>query len=911
MSNFNLGLPIDIPWNRVCYSEDMQNWNDCDGPLPPQWRSSIAVYTYEPEDQIANPLLQGHVISYVKVAVSIAPHAPDTTGPNGPTAYLDYVSADYLPTTYPCYGAILQVTVRPETPGSLPHNDWPYFLDAEPKTREIYESKSETGETLAGSSNSLAVGKSATSTQSVEAKFGITLPIPGLSVSGGASSTTSQTHSEISESSSERRETQGYVTQLSQMYHLLQAYHVGSNRAMFFMEPRPHILGAPATFINAPRQMEGMQEVFLIVANKIIEGSTAPLCFNVKLDTAHLWTWDQQRTGEAPSGLAPYTRKVTKSFHFKKSGPSTDDATETYDAPPGWKIQGYSVLFDDDMDSTIDYDLKREDQQLDVRYTPTWLQSIDDWGKSFEIRVEITIIRIEESEGKSKFAGMFLTTRNLCCCDPEEPSMAQELVTHTKTFLPPTLPPPQLPSTLPPQLQHNQPPFPPGVPPANVPITPALPPLPPVGAGGFPTGGAGVMTPQNIVTSRQIIQVVKEEMLKSTQSATTDGVPFTQSDVYFNQLLNIAIRTNPELSKPISLSRLLTPTQRDLFQSYLGTISVSTLIGTDSTKIAGITGMAIADVRALKDQLLRGAKPLPPAPPAANPLRNILSLQILTSGQNPNYPVLLYDMRDPRQMPTLNSQDQPNIIDVEFSGQPDSGTVSTSSFVVTQGGTTLPATVQQLTLTKYRLILTAPLLAAGTYGITIKGLGGSAITFGGQGLDGTPVGPLPSGDGITPGDFTTAINVVVPLPSPLPPAPIPTLLKIIAARIKTDVGTPATMYEMVIPGTIPTFSASANANIIEVNFSAPPDAGTVTTTTFNVTGPLGLVPGSIVTVNATTFQFKATAPFAAGAMYAVTLKGSGTPAITLSGSALDGDPLALPSGNGVAGTNFTFQYQIS
>ena len=40
----------------------------------------------------------------------------------------------------------------------------------------------------------------------------------------------------------ENRRTLSHTTQLSQMYHQLNSYHLGSNRAAFFMLPRPHVV---------------------------------------------------------------------------------------------------------------------------------------------------------------------------------------------------------------------------------------------------------------------------------------------------------------------------------------------------------------------------------------------------------------------------------------------------------------------------------------------------------------------------------------------------------------------------------------------------------------------------------------------------------------------------------------------
>jgi hypothetical protein len=65
----------------------------------------------------------------------------------------------------------------------------------------------------------------------------------------------------------------------------LQCYHLGTNRAVFFMQPRPHIQNARFTFIRGLRALEGVQEFFLIV-NRPAE--VARLCVEVALETAHL-----------------------------------------------------------------------------------------------------------------------------------------------------------------------------------------------------------------------------------------------------------------------------------------------------------------------------------------------------------------------------------------------------------------------------------------------------------------------------------------------------------------------------------------------------------------------------------------------------------------------------------------------
>src|SRR5262249_3213966 len=70
------------------------------------------------------------------------------------------------------------------------------------------------------------------------------------------------------DTSRDRRETQSHTTNLSQLYHLLNAYHLGTNRAIFFLQSRPHTVQQKDrfTFIQGPQEIEGIQEFFLVVS---------------------------------------------------------------------------------------------------------------------------------------------------------------------------------------------------------------------------------------------------------------------------------------------------------------------------------------------------------------------------------------------------------------------------------------------------------------------------------------------------------------------------------------------------------------------------------------------------------------------------------------------------------------------
>lgn len=308
-SSFHLGLPTDIPWKRICVTEDMLDENACDKRFPPKWNSSIAVFEYVPED--AFQPYDDLKVTYLKVSATITGYQPQDKEVEG-TIDWDSLDVDTIEDVesllneyLPCTGAILQVSVQPKNPSGVPLKDYPYFIDFEPKKRELYEMATDTKERVSRSLDTLSVGKSATTTESLEvldidmgsswnvgANF--TYAGTGGGISGGSSNQgqwgsrtvgTNQTAAaRTSDRSQEERETHSFTTQISQLYHLFEAYHVGTNRAMFFVQPRPHVLEVPSGFVRGPRSIDGIQEVFLVVVQPKEQDG---MCVSARLDTAH------------------------------------------------------------------------------------------------------------------------------------------------------------------------------------------------------------------------------------------------------------------------------------------------------------------------------------------------------------------------------------------------------------------------------------------------------------------------------------------------------------------------------------------------------------------------------------------------------------------------------------------------
>ena len=318
-------LPLDIPWKRLCISRDMLDAEVCDHDFPLRWKSSVAVFGYEPpaDEQPFDDL----TVSYLKVSCTITGHNPGDeigAGTDELFSYDPITQKARLPLSdyRGCYGAILEVSIGPNTPEADPGR-LPYVLDFQPKKRELYELVTQTGTKLSRSLEGVQVTKSGTTASSSEivdndtgidwsSVGGIGGGLAGGALTGGSPigvavggtvgsalgglfegddapkpiNQAQQTNVLTTDRSTEKREEFSYTTQLAQMYHQLTGYHLGTNRALFFLLPRPHIVQTDPTFVNGPRVLEGMQEFLLVVARS---RSVSGLCVDAYLETAHLY----------------------------------------------------------------------------------------------------------------------------------------------------------------------------------------------------------------------------------------------------------------------------------------------------------------------------------------------------------------------------------------------------------------------------------------------------------------------------------------------------------------------------------------------------------------------------------------------------------------------------------------------
>lgn len=315
----DISLPYDVVWTLIATSDDMLATHDNRFPHA-MWRNSLAVFKFDPNpaDLPDAAEYQNRAITFLKVVASITSYAPECLEcpPVQHTTAEDYGNyqaedaawaakcEEVLHQSYPCAGALIQVAVYPkdkEQQTSDP-NDLAYFAAFEPKKRELIEVATESGESVTQSQSAVKVNKGVTSTHSTEdldVFTGANLSVGAGGASAGVGITgqwgtikksgTQQQDVTNTDSSRDLRETASHTTSLSQLYHLLNSYHLGTNRAIFFVQPRPHTLQQKDqfTFINGPQEIEGIQEFFLVVSRPINK-KLEDYCVDALLYTGHL-----------------------------------------------------------------------------------------------------------------------------------------------------------------------------------------------------------------------------------------------------------------------------------------------------------------------------------------------------------------------------------------------------------------------------------------------------------------------------------------------------------------------------------------------------------------------------------------------------------------------------------------------
>src|ERR1700754_4896990 len=152
----DLTLPVDTSWKLLAVSPDMMDTHFCNKRYPFRWRSSLAISAFEPDPAtLPTHLCEGR-ITFLKVTATITGYQPSeletklgfASFPDVPTEELQRIIGQY----FACYGVLLNVAVFPHKSGLIPSRtslqDFPHIIDVEPKTRELIQASSETGEIL-------------------------------------------------------------------------------------------------------------------------------------------------------------------------------------------------------------------------------------------------------------------------------------------------------------------------------------------------------------------------------------------------------------------------------------------------------------------------------------------------------------------------------------------------------------------------------------------------------------------------------------------------------------------------------------------------------------------------------------------------------------------------------------------
>ncbi len=471
MSNFKLNLPTDIPWERICVTEDMIDREVCDNRLPAKWQTSMAVFKYVPEDDYQ--LFPKYKISYLKVTATITGYQPLDKEIQGKIDW-DGVDVSTIPgltdllNSYnPCHGAILQVVVGPH--GKRPNidlKDYPFFMDFEPKKRELYELATDTKEKQSRSIESLNITKSAGASQSLEI---LDVDMGGGGYGGQASyagtgggfnytapngqwgtkrlNADESLSSRSSDVGQEKRETFSYTTQISQMYHLLDSYHLGTNRIVFFIQPRPHTLEEPSGFVRGPRPVEGIQEFFMVVAQP---KDQEDFCVSLRLDTSHLTKTPileyerKSDVSELASAIAPIPNKNDTLGKLEKWGEACfggcwdmyyqcylthAEADKVYSAPSGFVIEGYSNAVNSSIHGSSSVTISPNGSSLTIHaeangkicYEDTFgcVDCPDEWQKysgNARRQVNVNLVSTTPTKQVGENEVLMITTRGLCCC---------------------------------------------------------------------------------------------------------------------------------------------------------------------------------------------------------------------------------------------------------------------------------------------------------------------------------------------------------------------------------------------------------------------------------------------------------------------------------------------------------------
>jgi hypothetical protein len=455
----DLPQPQDIPWQPLCVSQDMMDPVFCNHKFPLAWRSSLAIAAYEPDPAtLPVPFCAGK-LTYVKITCSITGYQP--TDQELTDGYVEFGNTpvevlldEIFDTYFGCYGALLNVAVFPNSAAAWKLHAYPKIFEMEPKNRDLIQSSVEQGEVLTASNNNVSTGHSFSNTNTTETGISANANVGGgttpASATGGDSSlwgadigfthewgqTTVDSNNVDADASTERSETQTTTTNIDQMYNLLSGYHTGTNRAVLFMLPRPHLLQPTnrRTFAQGLRIIEGIQEFFFIVVrDPAMEG----ICIEARLDTGHYPenVQVQQPAVQYDTSTADF---VVQKHADSGINPQVTQLDTVYTVPSGWVVDTRVTpvpwpLGDPGHIGIHDTDIGSNSQGAPINYnyqaiSPTqvlvsgYIEGAGLFGPGAIFNHKYTVFLRSENPRPSDIGDMvdigqlFTTSRNLCCC---------------------------------------------------------------------------------------------------------------------------------------------------------------------------------------------------------------------------------------------------------------------------------------------------------------------------------------------------------------------------------------------------------------------------------------------------------------------------------------------------------------
>jgi hypothetical protein len=267
-------LPPDIPWRRLATPGRIQLEGGFAGLSP-----SIAAFYYlvpaQPEAPDTPAPFGGDHVLLLKIAATftgLAPAAPQAKSIAKATFGVNRLPGleafDDLPKSYvPCFGGAIHVVLE-----GAGHAAGAYIRDVFPRRQEMVVNEVVGTESLNRQSSRVSVTK--------------TSNLTGGASYAGFSASASQTTTATAESQRESSQRNSHTTNIEHVYHVLTAYHLGSDQAVLTVQPRP-FEGEYWELVGGIRKVEGIQECIVTLH---IPAGVSQLGVRVRFYPGWFWT---------------------------------------------------------------------------------------------------------------------------------------------------------------------------------------------------------------------------------------------------------------------------------------------------------------------------------------------------------------------------------------------------------------------------------------------------------------------------------------------------------------------------------------------------------------------------------------------------------------------------------------------